>query len=56
MIVHTTVQEPIDDNELSASLKATQETHHNMMILYCLQSWEESAMTISYAPLQLRLL
>jgi len=37
-IVHTTVQEPMDDNRLSACLKATQETHCNMMILHCRQS------------------
>jgi len=50
MMVHTGVQEPMDDNEFSASLKATQETHRNMMILHCRQSWEESGMTISYDP------
>jgi len=33
-----------------ASLKATQETHRNMMILHCLQSWEESEMIIGYGP------
>jgi len=49
-IVHTAVQEPMDDNELSASLKATQETHCNMMILHCRQRWEESEMTIGYGP------
>jgi len=49
-IVRTAVQEPMDDNRLSASLKATQETHCNMMILHCRQSWEESEMTIGHGP------
>jgi len=49
-IVHTAVQEPMDDNELSTSLKAIQETHRNMMILHCRQSWEESEMTIGHDP------
>jgi len=40
----------MDDNSLSASLKATQETHRNMMILHCRQSWEESEMIIGYGP------
>jgi len=40
----------MDDNQLSASLKATQETHRNMMILHCRQSWEESEMIIGYGP------
>jgi len=47
-IVHTAVQEPIDANRLNASLKATQETHCNMMILLCRQSWEESEMIIGH--------
>jgi len=38
----------MDDNELSASLKATQEIHRNMMIQDCRQSWEESEMIIGY--------
>jgi len=38
----------MDDNRLSASLKATQETYRNMMILHCCQSWEESKMIIGY--------
>jgi len=38
----------MDDNELSAFLKAIQETHRNMMILHCRQSWEEFEMTIGY--------
>ena len=38
------------DNRLSASLKATQETHRNMMILHCRQSWEESETTIGHGP------
>jgi hypothetical protein len=50
MIVHTAVQEPIDANRLNASLKATQETHRNMMILHCRQSWGESGMTIGHGP------
>jgi len=49
-IVHTAVQEPIDANRLNVSLKATQETHRNMMILHCRQSWEESEMTIGHGP------
>jgi len=49
-IVHTTVQEPMDDNRLSASLKATQETHCNMTILHCRQNWGESEMIIGYGP------
>jgi len=40
----------MDYNSLSASLKATQETHRNMMILHCHLSWEESEMIISYGP------
>jgi len=40
----------MDDNELSASLKAIQETHRNMMIQHCRQSWEESEATIGYGP------
>jgi len=49
-LVHTAAQEPIDANRLNASLKATQETHCNMMILHCRQSWEESEMTIGHGP------
>ena len=49
-VVHTGTQETMDDNELSASLKAIQETHRNMMIQHCRQSWEESDMTIGYGP------
>ena len=49
-IVHTNEQEPIYDNRLSASLKGTQETHRNMMIRHCRQTWEESEMTIGYGP------
>jgi len=41
---------PMDDNRLSASLKATQETHRNMMILHCRQSWEESELIFDYGP------
>jgi len=40
----------MDDNRLSASLKATQETHRNMMILHCRQSWEESELIFDYGP------
>jgi len=40
----------MDENELSASLKAIQETHRNMMIQHCRQSWEESETTIGYGP------
>ena len=40
----------MDDNELSACLKAIQEAHHNMMIQHCRQSWEESETTIGYGP------
>jgi len=49
-VVHTGTQETMDDNELSASLKAIQETHRNMMIQHCRQSWEESDTTIGYGP------
>jgi len=47
-IVYTNVQEPVDDNSLSTLLKANQETHRNMMILHCRQSWEESEFIIGY--------
>jgi len=40
----------MDNNELSASLKTIQETHRNMMIQHCRQSWEESETTIAYGP------
>jgi len=40
----------MDDNELSASLKAIQETHRNLMIQHCRQSWEQSETTIGYGP------
>ena len=49
-MVHTKVQEPMDDNSLSALLKAKQETHRTMMILHCRQSWEESETIIGYGP------
>jgi len=49
-MVHTKVQEPMDDNSLSALLKANQETHRTMMILHCRQSWEKSETIIGYAP------
>jgi len=48
-VVHTAVQGPMDDNGFCACLKATQETHRNMMIIHCRQCWEESEM-IGYAP------
>jgi len=38
----------MDDNSLSALLKANQETHRNMMILHYRQSWEESELIISF--------
>ena len=40
----------MDDNSLSALLKANQETHRNMMILHYRQSWEESELMIGYSP------
>jgi len=40
----------MDDSSLSASLKATQETHRNVMILHCRQNWEESVIIIGYVP------
>jgi len=40
----------MDDNRLSASIEATQETHRNMIFLHCRQSWEESEMTIGHGP------
>ena len=49
-IAHTVVQEPMDDTRLSASLKAKQETHRNMMILHCRQCWAESQILIGYGP------
>jgi len=49
-LVHTGTQETVDDNERTASLKAIQEVHRNMMIQHCRQSWEESETTIGYGP------
>jgi len=40
----------MDDNRLSASLKAAQQTHRNMIFLHYRQSWEESEMTIGHGP------
>jgi len=40
----------MDANRLNASLKATQESYRNILILHCLQSWEESEITIRHGP------
>ena len=40
----------MDDNKRSASLKAIQEVHRNMMIQHCRQSWEESERIIGFGP------
>jgi len=44
------VQEPIDANRLNATLKATQESHGNIMVQHYLQSWEESEIPIGHGP------
>jgi len=49
-IVHTAVQEPMEDNRLSAFLRAAQETLRNMMILHYHQCWEESEIIVGYGP------
>jgi len=49
-LVHIALQEFIDANRLNASLKGTQESHRNMMVQHCLQSWEASEMTIGHGP------
>jgi len=48
--VHTAAQDPMDANRLNASLKATQESYRNILIKHCLQSWEESEITIRHGP------
>jgi len=40
----------MDADRLNASLKSTQETYCNMLILHCRQSCEESEMTIGHGP------
>jgi len=47
-VIHTAAQEPIHANRLNALLKATQESHWNMMVQDCLQSWEESEIQIGH--------
>jgi len=50
-IVHTAPQDPAADaNRLNAALKATQESHRKQLAQLCLQSWEESGLTVDHGP------
>ena len=49
-LVHTAAQDSVHANRLNASLKATQEVHRNKMAQHCLQSWEESELTMDHGP------
>ena len=47
-LVHSGIQETLDEDDRSASLKAIQETHRIMMIHHCRQSWEDSERIIGF--------
>jgi len=47
-VVHSGIQETIDEDDRSASLTEIQEAHRIMMMNHCRQSWEDSERTIGF--------
>jgi len=52
-LVHSEIQESLDEDDRSASLKAIQEAHRIMMMHHCRQSWEDTECSIGFGlPLE----
>jgi len=51
-LVHSGMQETLDEDDRSASLKAIQEAHRIMMMQHCRQSWEDTEYYRIWPPTQ----